>query len=93
MRTRVARGAPPMGTGWSSHRRKVALDIDINTPPCANVNEVGTSSHVHLEAEAAPQVAPPHPVTIDVDSLDDDVILVSPRAFVEAKKQVKKKSS
>jgi len=84
MSTRVRRGDPSMGTGFSSQRGKVVLDIDINTPPCENLNEVGTSSCglVHPEAESQ-QVAPLQPITIDVDALDDDVILCSPRAFAE----------
>jgi len=74
-----------MGTGWSSQRSKVVLDIDINTLPCENLDEVGTSSRglVHPETELAQQGAPSQPITIDVDSLDDDVILCSPRAFAE----------
>lgn len=92
MSPRVLRGAPAMGTAFSSQRGKVVLDIDINTPPCENLDEVGTSSHglVHPEAESAQQVAPLQPVTIDVDSLDDDVILCSPRAFAEAKNKARR---
>ncbi|KAJ8447924.1 hypothetical protein Cgig2_012059 [Carnegiea gigantea] len=92
MSTRVRRGAPSMGTGFSSQRGKIVLDIDINTPPCENLNEVGTSSCglVHPEAESAQQVAPLQPISIDVDALDDDVILCSPRAFAEAKNKARR---
>ena len=61
---------------------KFVLDIDINTPPFENLNEVGTCTCglVHLEVGSAHQGAPPQPVTIHVDSPDDNGILCFTRA-------------
>ncbi|KNA23985.1 hypothetical protein SOVF_020040 isoform A [Spinacia oleracea] len=65
----------------------MVLDVDLNVPP-ANFGEVGTSSHVApvvAPVQAEQQRSVPQVVPIDVDSLDDDVVLCSPRAFAEAK--------
>lgn len=56
----------------------MGLDVDLNVPLSDHCDEVGTSSHV----PAVPQVqAAPLVVPIDVDSLEEDVVLSSPRAF------------
>jgi len=85
MSARVSLGAPLKGPVCSSQLRKMVLDVDLNAPPYENCNEVGTSSHasVVLGVPSVQPGAPPQPVAIDVDSIDDDVILSSPRAFAE----------
>lgn len=87
MSARVSLGAPHKGAVRSSQRRKMVLDVDLNAPPIECCNDVGTSSRAHLtlEVPSGQQGPPPQPVAIDVDSIDDDVILSSPRAFAEAK--------
>jgi len=85
MSARVSLGAPLKGPVRSSQRRKMVLDVDLNAPPYENCNEVGTSSHAPVvrEVPSIQQGPPPQPVAIDVDCIDDDVILSSPRAFAE----------
>uniref|UniRef100_A0A7C9B2D7 RING-type domain-containing protein n=1 Tax=Opuntia streptacantha TaxID=393608 RepID=A0A7C9B2D7_OPUST len=87
MSARVSLGAPLKGPVCSSQLRKMVLDVDLNAPPYENCNEVGTSSHASavLGVPSVQPGAPPQPIAIDVDSIDDDVILSSPRAFAEAK--------
>lgn len=88
MSARVSLGAPLKGPVRSSQRRKMVLDVDLNAPPYENCNEVGNSSHAPVvpEVPSIQQGPPSQPVAIDVDSIDDDdVILSSPRAFAEAK--------
>lgn len=65
----------------------MVLDVDLNAPPFENCNEVGASSYAPVvpEVPSIQQGPPSQPVAIDVDSIDDDVILSSPRAFAEAK--------
>ncbi|VFR02026.1 unnamed protein product [Cuscuta campestris] len=72
----------------SSQRRKRLLNVDLNAmPPRENLNQEGTSSRV-----VSPDETPVPRVTltsqpIDVEGLDDDddVIILSPRAFAEGK--------
>ncbi|KAJ8428499.1 hypothetical protein Cgig2_029952 [Carnegiea gigantea] len=88
MSARVSLGAPLKGPVRSSQRRKMVLDVDLNAPPYENCNEVGNSSHAPVvpEVPSIQQGCPSQPVAIDIDSIDDDdVILSSPRAFAEAK--------
>lgn len=81
----MSRGPPTRASRRSSQRRKVALDVDLNAlPPCENHNGEGTSSN-QAGQQAGPQQPVPEP--IDVDLLDDDVVLSSPRAFAEAKRR------
>ncbi|KMS96994.1 hypothetical protein BVRB_7g179750 [Beta vulgaris subsp. vulgaris] len=82
MSARVPKGVPPKAAVRCSQRRKMGLDVDLNVPLSDHCDEVGTSSHV----PAVPQVqAAPLVVPIDVDSLEEDVVLSSPRAFAAAK--------
>ncbi|KAL9993771.1 putative Zinc finger, RING-type [Helianthus debilis subsp. tardiflorus] len=84
----------------NSRRRKAVLDL--NVPPVENLEQVGgpTISVSHAGQGDVPSVTVAHgggqahqptgstqPATIDVEELDDDVIISSPRAFEEAKKK------
>ncbi|XP_024026406.1 E3 ubiquitin-protein ligase RNF4 [Morus notabilis] len=71
----------------SYRRRKVALNLDLNSvPPGDNRNQEGTSIQVGTQNTQSRQqgnsVPPP---MIDVEAIDDDVIESSPRAFAAAK--------
>ena len=61
--------------------------MDLNaTPPSDNRDQEGTSSRaVPGDVPPAPRGASLTPALIDVEALDDDVIISSPRAFAEAK--------
>ncbi|KAK9757192.1 hypothetical protein RND81_01G147100 [Saponaria officinalis] len=91
MSTRVSRCVSQRGAGPSSQRKKIVLEVDLNVPPPDHFqfNDVGPSTNAPIvpEMRGCIQRHPPPPVTIDVDSIedDDDVVLSSPRAFVEAK--------
>ncbi|GMH30945.1 hypothetical protein Nepgr_032788 [Nepenthes gracilis] len=80
MSTRVSREAPKAAPR-NTQRRKMVLNVDLNVPVVENFGEEGTSSHppTFQEAEVCQQV------TLDVDSIDDDVLFTSPMAFAEAK--------
>ncbi|KAL9239133.1 hypothetical protein vseg_013482 [Gypsophila vaccaria] len=91
MSTRVSRCVPQRGAGPSSQRKKIVLEVDLNVPPpdYFHFNDVGPSTNAPIVPEMRGSLLrhPPPPVTIDVESIDDDddVVLSSPRAFVEAK--------
>ncbi|KAK1353054.1 E3 ubiquitin-protein ligase RNF4 [Heracleum sosnowskyi] len=72
----------------SSRRRKRPLEVDLNVPPPTENREQGeiatdaAESHVGPSAQQRSSITPP---PIDLEALDDDVIISSPRAFAEAK--------
>ncbi|XP_016497622.1 uncharacterized protein LOC107816416 [Nicotiana tabacum] len=81
------RRAHPIRYTRNHSRRKAVLDVDLNaTPPADNRDQEGTSSRaVPGDVPPAPRGASLTPALIDVEALDDDVIISSPRAFAEAK--------
>ncbi|KAK9053548.1 hypothetical protein SSX86_024622 [Deinandra increscens subsp. villosa] len=82
--------------GW---RRKGVLDL--NVPPVENLEQAGGPSisvsqgdapsipvaHGGVQVHYHQQAGSTQPATIDVEELDDDVVISSPRAFEEAKKK------
>lgn len=87
---RVSRCVPQRCAGPSTQQKKMALDVDLNIPPsdCSHSNEVDTSTRVAAVPEVRVQQhrSQPPPVTIDLDTIDDDVVVLSsPRAFAEAR--------
>lgn len=85
MSARVSLGVPHKAAVRGSQRRKMGLDVDLNAIPFEILNDVGSSSETPLTLEVPLGEGPRRdPVAIDVDSIDDDdVILSSPRAFAE----------
>ncbi|XP_062078017.1 uncharacterized protein LOC133782681 [Humulus lupulus] len=76
------------GTTLRGHRRrKMALDLDLNSAPPSDIrDQEGTSTQVRSqESQSRPQGNSLPPATIDVEAIDDDVIESSPRAFAAAK--------
>lgn len=79
------RGAPLRG-----YRRRKAV-LDLNVAPSEGRDDEGTSTQpapapVPAPSPAAQEGQASHqapPTTIDVEALDDDVIVSSPRAFAE----------
>lgn len=69
-------------------RRKTILDVDLNIAPPSDIrDQEGTSSHV-VPGDVSPAQSGVSltPAPIDVESVDDDVIIISsPRALAEAK--------
>lgn len=66
----------------------MALDVDLNDPlPSENQDQVGTSAYAggSQDGQTGQQAGSLLPPAIDVEALDDDVIISSPRAFAEAK--------
>ncbi|XP_050364866.1 uncharacterized protein LOC126783438 isoform X2 [Argentina anserina] len=77
MSSRVVRGRPPARSGLRQRKN----DLDLNSaPPGANRNHEGTSAQVLPQAERPSQP----PLVIDLEAIDDDVVIASPRAFAEA---------
>ncbi|CAK9163440.1 unnamed protein product [Ilex paraguariensis] len=79
--------ATPITYTRNSRRRKVALDLDLNVlPPSEHRDQERTSVHggPH-DVQAGQQDINLLPAAIDLEVLDDDVIISSPRAFAEAK--------
>ncbi|WOG85957.1 hypothetical protein DCAR_0105150 [Daucus carota subsp. sativus] len=78
----------PVTYARSSRRsRKRPLEVDLNVPPPIENREQGEIG-AGMEADVGSSVqqrssVPPPP--IDLEALDDDVIISSPRAFAEAK--------
>lgn len=67
--------------------RKRILDVDLNAmPPGENQDQEGPSHRTRSqEMQAAQEGGPSLPPPIDVEAIDDDVVISSPRAFAEAK--------
>lgn len=67
-----------------SRSRRRIFDVDLNAPPCERQEHEGpsvrTRSQDRQEAQQRDATQPP---AIDVEALDDDVIISSPRAFAE----------
>ncbi|XP_047316073.1 E3 ubiquitin-protein ligase RNF4-like [Impatiens glandulifera] len=78
-RVPLVRGGPVR----NSRRRKVPLDVDLNAPPIES-HDQGMSSH-QATAQDVQSVVELSVPTIDVEALDDDVVISSPRTFAEAK--------
>ncbi|MCE2055758.1 hypothetical protein HAX54_043350 [Datura stramonium] len=86
MSTRERRAQPTRRTR-SRSRRNVVLNVDLNAaPPGENRDQEGTSIDVLSGDTTHGQTgASLTPAAIDVEALDDDVIISSPRAFAAAK--------
>lgn len=88
MSTRELR-APPIMYMRNSRRRKAVLDVDLNVPPPSenHRDQEGTSARAGSlqDGQAGQQGGspPPPPPPIDLEAVDDDVIISSPRAFAE----------
>ncbi|XP_051134609.1 uncharacterized protein LOC127253858 [Andrographis paniculata] len=67
--------------------RKRVLDVDLNTvPQCENRDQEGPSYNTRSQdRQAAQGVTTTQPPPIDLEAIDDDVVLCSPRAFAQAK--------
>ncbi|KAL9228332.1 hypothetical protein vseg_003924 [Gypsophila vaccaria] len=94
---RVSRCVPQRIAGPSSQPKKMALDVDLNRPPsdCSHSSEVDASTRVAAvqEMREEQQRSQPPPVTIDVETIDDDVVVLpSSRAFSEAKNNLRRRS-
>lgn len=75
MSTRVLRGPSARG---GLRRRKNELDLN-SAPPGENRNQEGTSTQVLPQVEQRSQP----PLVIDLEAIDDDVVISSPRAIAE----------
>ncbi|KAE9460871.1 hypothetical protein C3L33_07282, partial [Rhododendron williamsianum] len=91
MSTRGSRGPPLQGYVRNGRKRKMVLDVDLNVPPADNLGQEGTSAHsATLDVQNGQQRGSVPPVPIDVEAFDDDVVISSPRAFAEAKNNVRR---
>ncbi|KAJ8535659.1 hypothetical protein K7X08_023379 [Anisodus acutangulus] len=86
MSTRDRRAQPVRHTR-SQSRINTVLNVDLNAaPPGENRDQEGTSIHVVSgNTTHGQRGASLTPAAIDVEALDDDVIISSPRAFAAAK--------
>ena len=76
MTPRVLRGRPP--TRNVVRQRKNELDLN-SAPSSENRNQEGTSAQVLPQVEIPSQP----PLVIDLEAIDDDVVIASPRAFAQ----------
>lgn len=69
----------------SLRRRKTGLNVDLNAVPASdNHDQVGPSTRSRSQdCETSQVVAPVQPAPIDLEAIDDDVMISSPRAFAE----------
>ncbi|KAL3828916.1 hypothetical protein ACJIZ3_017718 [Penstemon smallii] len=66
--------------------RKPVLDVDLNVPLFGSQDQEGISNCIYSQDRQAGQQGDASlPTPIDVETLDDDVVISSPRAFAEAK--------
>ncbi|XP_054781461.1 uncharacterized protein LOC129288754 [Prosopis cineraria] len=89
MSTQAVRGP----AARSGRRRKTGLDLDLNcSPPNENQEQGGPSIQlVPQEVQAGQQPPVAQRVMIDVEAIeDDDVVESSPRAFAEAKNNLRR---
>ncbi|XP_074282812.1 uncharacterized protein LOC141607349 isoform X2 [Silene latifolia] len=94
MSTRVSRRIPLGSVGPSSQQKKGVLEFDLNETPSDhshfNEGDAFTRTPTVPEAQGRQQRSQLPPVTIDVDTSDDDVVLSSPRAFEEARNNLRR---
>lgn len=90
MSTRGVRGSPIS----RPRRSKIILDLNVPAAPIEDMNDEGTSVRAEIQRGIPPnqQVSsqPPPPTFIDVDALEDEVVLSSPRAFQEARENARR---
>lgn len=91
MNTQTVRGSGAR----SARRRKTALGLDLNCfPPSENQEQGGSSTqHVPQEVQPGQQLPVAQPVMIDVEAIEDDdndIAFSSPRAFAEAKNNLRR---
>ncbi|XP_060174852.1 uncharacterized protein LOC132605685 [Lycium barbarum] len=81
------RRAQPVRRTRSHSRRNVVLTVDLNVAPAGeNRDQEGTFIHVVSgDTTHGQRGTSSTPAAIDVEALDDDVIISSPRAFEAAK--------
>ncbi|XP_009766790.1 uncharacterized protein LOC107827757 isoform X1 [Nicotiana tabacum] len=81
------RGSQLIRRTRSRSQRSTVVNVDLNVaPPSENRDQEGTSVPVVFgDATHGQRGASLTPAAIDVEALDDDVIISSPRAFAEAK--------
>ncbi|KAL3850416.1 hypothetical protein ACJIZ3_012298 [Penstemon smallii] len=77
----------PLRRSTRARCRNPVLDVDLNVvPPCESRNQEGTSNlNRSLNRQADQEGLATLPAPIDLEAIDDDVIISSPRAFAEAK--------
>ncbi|KAH9603687.1 hypothetical protein KSS87_009263 [Heliosperma pusillum] len=94
MSARVSRCVPVRSVGPSSQRKKVVLEVDLNETPSdhshSNEGDAFACTHIVPEMQGRQQRSQAPALTIDVDTSDDDVVLSSPRAFREARNNVRR---
>ncbi|KAI3418568.1 uncharacterized protein J3R85_013617 [Psidium guajava] len=92
MSTQMTKNPPLRGY----RRRKAGLNLDLNNePPVENRDHEGTSTQVVSQqvGDSHQGQQPLQHATIDVEAIDDDVTISSPRAFAEAKNKSRRNQS
>lgn len=68
----------------NTRQRKIVLDLNV-PPPTENREQEGTSAHAWSQGGPSAQQRGSMPPPIDLEAIDDDVTISSPRAFEQAK--------
>lgn len=64
----------------NTRQRKIVLDLNV-PPPNENREQEGTSAHTGSQGGPSAQQRGSMPPPIDLEAIDDDVTISSPRAF------------
>lgn len=83
--------APLKGYVRETRRTKMVLDLDLNTPPSESREQEGTSVHAGpQEVQTSLEVGTLLPHPIDVEAIDDEVVISSPRSFAQARSNARR---
>ncbi|KAK6937626.1 hypothetical protein RJ641_031134 [Dillenia turbinata] len=85
MSTGGSRGPSLRGHAREGRRGRMVLNVDLNDVPPESREQEGTSAASAAQQEVQPSQPAEPPVPIDVEAIDDEVVISSPRAFAEAK--------
>ncbi|RZC62219.1 hypothetical protein C5167_023996 [Papaver somniferum] len=76
------------GHAKETRRRKNALQIDLNDTPPAEIRAAAALVECSQQGGGRERILlqPQPPLTIDLEAIDDEVVISSPRSFAEAKR-------
>ncbi|KAI3996816.1 hypothetical protein MKX01_041116 [Papaver californicum] len=74
------------GHAKETRRRKSVLEIDLNDTPPADIRAAAALVECSQQGGGRAGIVQPPPMTIDLEAIDDEVVISSPRSFAEARR-------